>query len=159
MLRGTHSPREAKLARCRLLVAVTEMGYVHARRALLESFDLVSAFSLAQAITSLKNSDIDAVLASIHFDDSRMFDLLRATRRIRPATPFICCVLLGTALSDAALRGLTSAATQEGCSGFINYNEMQRTIGFDAADRQFREEVLKLLPPACGGALDRKSVV
>ena len=140
-------------ARCRLLVAVTMMGYVHARRALASHFDLVPAFSLAQARTALRDGDVAAILSSIHFDESRMFDLLAEVGKMNPRPPFICCVLLGTTLSDEGLRGLTEAAQAQGCIGFFDYNGCQRQLGFDEADRLFRKEILRLLPPPCGAAL------
>src|SRR5436853_739686 len=95
--------------RRRLLVAVTTMGYVHARRALVESFDLVPVFSMSQARIALREGDIDGVLASIHFDDSRMFELLAEVKAMEPRPPFVCCVLLGSTLSERSLPGLMHA--------------------------------------------------
>ena len=138
--------------RCRLLVAVTTMGYIHARRALVESFDLVPVFSISQARIALRDADIDCVLASIHFDDSRMFELLAEVKAMDPRPPFACCMLLGTTLSERTLRGLVRAAEEQGCAGFFNYNSLQRKVGFAEADKQFREHLLKAFPPPCGAA-------
>jgi hypothetical protein len=139
-------------AKCRLLVAVTTLGYVHARRALAADFDLVPAFSLAEALAALEADGIQGVLASIHFDDSRMFDLLTHVKGMKPSPPFICCLLLGTQLSGHSLSALVDAATSQGCLGFFDYNSLQRKVGFPEADRQFREHVLAHLPPPCGVA-------
>ena len=129
------------------------MGYVHARRALGDAFDLVPVFSLSQARAALKNADIDAVLASIHFDDSHMFELMAEVNAMDPRPPFVCCVLLGSTLSDATLGGLVNAAQTQGCAGFVNYNSLQRKVGFTEADKLFRKELLRLLPPPCGAAV------
>jgi PleD family two-component response regulator len=136
--------------KCRLLVAVTPMGYVHARRALEGAFDLVPAFSLQQAVTALERSEIDAILCSIHFDDSRMFDLLDSSKAIAPALPFICCVMLDSRLSQGYRDNLVAAAKSNGARAFIDYNALQRAVGFPEADRRFREELLSLLDRDCG---------
>src|SRR2546427_6299515 len=107
-------------SKCRLLVAVTPMGYVHARRALEGAFDLVSAFSLQQALTALEHREIEAILCSIHFDDSRMFDLLASSKAIAPALPFICCVMLDSRLSLEYRDSLVAAAKSDGARAFID---------------------------------------
>jgi len=129
------------------------MGYVHARRALVDVFDLVPVFSLSQARIALKNDGIDGVLASIHFDDSRMFELLAEVKAMEePRPPFFCCMLLGTTLSERSLRGLVNAAHTQGCAGFFNYNSLQRQLGIAEADKQLRVELRRVLPPPCGAA-------
>ena len=138
--------------RCRLLVAVTTLGYVHARRALVESFDLVPVFSMSQARIALRDADVDGVLASIHFDDSRMFELLAEVKAMERPLPFLCCMLLGTTLSERSLRGLIHAAEEQGCAAFFDYNSLQRQVGFAEADKQFREHLLGVFPPPCGKA-------
>ncbi len=97
-------------ARQRLLVAVTPMGYLHARRALHRRFDLVSAFSMHQALVPLQAGDIDAIPCSIHFDESRMFDLVRLARETAPDTPFVCCRILHSPLSQRAIDALVTTA-------------------------------------------------
>jgi hypothetical protein len=126
------------------------MGYVHARRALVESFDLVPVFSMSQARIALREADIDGVLASIHFDDSRMFELLAEVKAMDPRPAFMCCVLLGTTLGGRSLAGLVHAANEQGCSIFFDYNSLQRKEGFAEADRQLRQRLLEVLPPPCG---------
>lgn len=134
-------------ARKQLLVAATPMGYVHARRALHHRFDLISAFSIPQARVALQADGIDAVLCSIHFDDSRMFDLLRVVHVVSPDTPFICCRILHSPLSRQALDSLMTSAQELGCRGFVDVNEFQRAHGLDEADRRFCEAVIDLLAP------------
>jgi hypothetical protein len=134
-------------AKRRLLAAVTAIGYVHARRALHERFELVPAFSLSQATASLRHSGIDAVLCSIHFDDSRMFDLLHEAKGIAPQTPFVCCRILHSDLTAQVLSGMAHAAQLQGALAFIDYNELHRQHGFAEADRMFLERLLSVLPP------------
>jgi hypothetical protein len=134
-------------ARPQLLVAVTPMGYVHARRALHHRFDLISAFSMQQARIALKADGVDAILCSIHFDDSRMFDLLREARVVKPDIAFICCRILHSPLSGQAMDALMTSARLLGCRGFVDFNDLQRTHGLDEADRRFCETVVELLAP------------
>jgi hypothetical protein len=129
----------------RLLAAVTEMGYAHVRRALGDQFELVVAFSMLQARVALQGDGIDAILCSVHFDESRMFDLLDFARRAVPGTPFICCRILYSPLADCVLEGIVHAAEIKGALGFIDYNEMQRRDGTSRADKAFCEAVSALL--------------
>jgi hypothetical protein len=131
----------------RLLVAVTPLGYVHARRALHARFDLVSAFSVQQGVSSLRDGDIDAILCSIHFDESRMFDFLHEARKIAPQMPIVCCRILHSPLSKQAIEGLVTTAKSVGCRGYVDYNDLQRNHGFPEADRRFCHAVLELLTP------------
>ena len=131
----------------RLLVAVTPLGYVHARRALHARFDLVSAFSVQQALMALRGGDIDGIVCSIHFDESRMFDFLREARKIAPQTPIVCCRILHTPLSQQAIEGLATTAKSLGCRGYVDFNDLQRGHGFNEADRRFCQAVVDLLAP------------
>ena len=135
------------MAKQRLLVAVTALGYVHARRALHARFDLVSAFSVQQAVVSLRGGDIDDILCSIHFDESRMFDFLREATKIAPQTPIVCCRILHTPLSKQAIEGLVTTANSLGCRGYIDFNDLQRAHGFNEADRRFCQAVVDLVAP------------
>ena len=135
-------------AKQRLLVAVTPLGYVHARRALQRRYDLVTAFSIAQGLASLKTGDIDAILCSIHFDECRMFDFLTQARHVAPRMPVVCCQILRSPLSQQAIDGLVTAAKSVGCRGFVNFNALQRSHGLEEADRRFCEALVDLLAPA-----------
>jgi hypothetical protein len=136
------------VAKRRLLVAVTAMGYVHMRRALRDSFDLVPAFSMLQAVVAIEKSDADAILCSVHFDDSRMFELLELASAVAPRVPFVCCRILHSDLDRAVLAGLPAATGSLGALGFVDYNDLHRQLGAAEADRRFLEELRRLLPPS-----------
>ena len=125
-------------ARQCLLVAATPMGYVHARRALHHRFDLVSAFSTHQALASLRSGGIDAIVCSIHFDESRMFDLLTAAREFAPDTPVVC---------PRAIEALITTVQSLGCRQFVDFNELYRSQGQDEADRRLCEAVVESVAP------------
>src|SRR5437868_15291159 len=132
-------------AKPRLLVAATEVGYVHARRILLEHFDLVAAFSMGQALSSLKHSQIEAVLCTMQFDESRMIDLLVEARRLAPEIPFVCCRLLATPLSDEVLAGIVRAVKLNGALDLLDYVVLRSRHGVLEADKKFSEELLALV--------------
>ncbi|HET7362417.1 MAG TPA: hypothetical protein VFJ70_02475 [Burkholderiales bacterium] len=134
-------------ARQCLLVAATPMGYVHARRALHHRFDLVSAFSTHQALASLRSGGIDAIVCSIHFDESRMFDLLTAARELAPDTPVVCCRILHSPLSPRAIEALITTVQSLGCRQFVDFNELYRSQGQDEADRRLCEAVVESVAP------------
>ena len=138
--------------KCRLLVAATEVGYAHIRRALNGDFDIVVAYTRSQAIGALKEGVIDAILCSIHFDESRMLELLMAAKEAAPGVPFICCQILRSTLRPSAIQITVSAAESQGALGFIDYNAVLRTRGAQEADRYLREELARLLPPTAGAA-------
>ena len=135
-------------ARSRLLIAVTPMGFAHAKRALHRRFDLVPAFSLEQALAALDAGGIDAIVCSIHFDDSRMFDLLHLARSRHSGLPFICCRLLHSPLSSRGLDAMVTTARELGCRGFVDFNELQRSLGVAEADRRLCEALAGFLEPS-----------
>lgn len=138
--------------RCRLLVAATEMGYAHIRRALNGDFDMVVVYNRSQAIAALKEGVIDAILCSIHFDESRMMDFLVAAKAVAPDVPFICCQILWSALRPSAIESTVSAAESQGALGFVDYNAALRNRGTEEADKYLREGLVRLLPPDAGCA-------
>jgi len=132
--------------RCRLLVAVTMLGYAHVSRALRGTFDLVPVFSRTQALTAIKQGGIDAIVCGVHFEESRMLDFLVAVKAVAPEMPFVCCQLLTTNLSESSLGAAVSAAESQGALGFIDYNAVLRARSTAEADRFLRAEILRLLP-------------
>jgi hypothetical protein len=123
-----------------------QRSVVHVRRALQERFELVPAFSMLQAVVALEEGDIDAILCSVHFDDSRMFDLLELVRASAPGIPCICCRILRSGLDPTVLTGAAGASRELGCLEFIDYNNLQRQHGLVEADRRFLDALLRLLP-------------
>jgi hypothetical protein len=72
---------------------VADVPEVQARvAAVLAQERLVFVHSLAAALSALAGDDFDLVLIGLHFDESRMFDLVREVREGRRncAVPVIC---------------------------------------------------------------------
>jgi hypothetical protein len=133
--------------RPRLLATVTPAGYEHIERALRSSFSLTPAFSMKEAIAAIRESKCDAMICSVHFDDSEMFDLLPAARTLRPDLPIVCCLMLASSLSARAISSAAEATAVHGTRGFINYHSLLDTLGAVEADKRFHEQVLRLLLP------------
>jgi DNA-binding NtrC family response regulator len=136
--------------RCRLLAAVTPMGYEHVKRSVQDGFRLVPAFSMADAVAVVRRGDVDAVLCGINFEDSGMVDLLREVRKIRPDLPVVGCLMHATDLSLESVAKSVAAAQAQGAVGFIDYHGIRCQLGTKAADRQLRDELLRLLPKLSG---------
>lgn len=67
----------------KILVAATPEGQQQASNALSELYQLVFAKTVTQAVnllTATADSDFKAIIADVHLDESRMFDLLQFVR-------------------------------------------------------------------------------
>ncbi len=114
----------------RLLIAAfktTEMELSE----LLTPHELIYAHTVEEAQQTASTEQPDAIICSMLFDDSRMFDLLRSCKA-DPSTseiPFICCQLALTQLPRAVLEGL-SLATKAlgGCDFLMLVGQQQDTI-------------------------------
>jgi len=105
----------------RVLVADTAEGD---RRiaAILSGYELKFVRTLEEARRALQDDGIDLVLIGVHFDDSRMFDLLRYVR----ANPGkvgrrVVCMRSQRFVSTAiTIEGLEIAARTLGCALFLD---------------------------------------
>ena len=77
-------------SRGRILVADTPAGAKMIQNIFGADFELIHARTIEQALPAL-GSRLTAIVCGLHFDESRMFDLLRAARGgFSRETPFIC---------------------------------------------------------------------
>jgi hypothetical protein len=69
-----------------------------------------------------RNNKPDAVLCTLHFDESRMFNLLHAWRQDSDLslTPFICCAFTGLSLPGEILLNMEVAVRVLGGCDFID---------------------------------------
>lgn len=105
----------------RVLVADTPEGD---RRlaAILAGYELEFVRTLAEARRALQDDGFDLVLIGVHFDDSRMFDLLRYMRA-NPGKPERCVVCMRSqrfASTAITIEGLEIAAKTLGCALFLD---------------------------------------
>src|SRR5712691_12016699 len=89
---------------------------------ILEPYELTFVRTLGEATRALDRTDYDLVIIGVHFDESRMFDLLRQVRadeRYR-AKPVVCVASqrFGTPIS---LEGLEIATRALAANAFIDF--------------------------------------
>ncbi len=66
----------------RILVASITNGIAVMERLLGEEHELLIATTMAEAVDKLEKEDVDLIMIGVHFDDSRMFDLMSQCKTI-----------------------------------------------------------------------------
>lgn len=130
----------------RILVADVPVGISAMRRILAPHATVLGASLLDEAIAAI-GLGVDLIACGMHFDESRMFDLLRRARAHAAAAdvPFVCLCELDGRLGRSLLEGLEIACDALGAR-FVDLHDLRTRYGNDAADDQFRRLVLSLLP-------------
>jgi len=90
--------------------------------AILAGHDLVFVRSLDEAKTVLAGRLFDLVIISVHFDESRMFDLLRYVRwqERHRATPAVCVLTADFTRHAIAAEGLEIAVKALGGTAYLD---------------------------------------
>jgi CheY-like chemotaxis protein len=93
--------------------------------AILPGYDLVFVRTLDQAQQALARAHFGLVLIGVHFDESRMFELLRLVRtyEVNELTPVVCMLTSESRLSDVAIEGLDHAVKAMLANAFLNLNK------------------------------------
>jgi hypothetical protein len=108
--------------------------------------ELVAVRSMAQACERLALPGVALVLCGVHFDESRMYDLLRHVRGEFPRLPFVCCRIIEAELAKISRESIRIAAASLGASAFIDYPALVEQLGEQEAAHRLRSLVLALLP-------------
>ncbi|MBK0393817.1 hypothetical protein [Ramlibacter algicola] len=113
---------------------------------------LPAGFGLAHAPTfdaarALVKAETPLVLCGCHFDDGRMYDLLRWMRASPPLkhVPFLAVRLLEGQLDDAMYESVKIAIDAVGGDGFIDLYRWQLRYGEQAAGGRLARRVDALL--------------
>lgn len=121
-----------------ILLADVPDGTDHLKRILSPTFDLVMVHSLTAATRLIANVDFDGIVAGIHFDDSRMMDLLRMVR----AEPryadksFVIVRVLPTTLNSEVESNAKQMTTVLGAADYITVEDVAGTHDTDQAIAQ-----------------------
>ena len=135
-------------SRQKVLAAVPPPALVTLEKALGRDVELTPAHQLDEALRLLRSDrGISLILCGVHFDESRMFDLLRAARAELPSLPFVCCRIFSVELPHVTLQAIEIASRSLGAAAFIDLPALAREHGDDGAERQLRSSVLAHLPP------------
>lgn len=84
--------------------------------------DTVSVHTREAAFRALEREQIDLIICTIAFDDSRMIEFLQAVKRTIPAggIPFICARLLRGVLTDNLVETTRTVCLQCGAADFVD---------------------------------------
>lgn len=128
----------------RILVADTPDGD---RRicAILAGYDLVFVRTLAEAQRALEREPFALVLAGVHFDDSRMFDLLRHLQASgQDLGCAVICMRSQHFVSPAiTIEGLEIAAKALGCHLFLDLTWYANDAAGNGAVRSLLEALVR----------------
>lgn len=130
--------------RKRVLAADTPEGVNTLRNVLGHTLEIVEAGCFEGALKQ-SSSGIDLIICGIHFDESRMYDLLRLVKAnpVTRAIPFICFRDMDSALSPPVLESLQIACNALGAVAFIDLFQLKTIHGLQNADARFRDIVLR----------------
>jgi hypothetical protein len=129
--------------RRRVLVAGTQDVVDAARAVLGGELELVTAYSVAEALREVEGG-VELVLCNVRFDDSRMFDFLGALNTMpHPRrVPVICCRVARSPISAGSRRGIELALEALGVLAFLDLHELESRDGPAAAQAALRAMVM-----------------
>ena len=111
-----------------------------------DEFEVISCITLAEAQAAL-SPDLAMIACGVHFDDGRMFDLLKQVK----ADPRLCAIPFWGILRDEGLlssaitRGIRTAMKSMGAHGLFNLSQVD-TDGDEAfAYRELRNSIRETL--------------
>jgi hypothetical protein len=136
-----------------ILVADTPEAFDMLRGVLASQGPLVRAGTLEEA-KKLVHGDTRLVICGCHFDEGRMYELLRwmRTQPALVATPFLSIRVLEGALDDAMYESVKIATRVLGGDGFVDLYRWQRKYGPDKAAARLAEGVRQLADGTPGWA-------
>jgi PleD family two-component response regulator len=90
--------------------------------AILATYETIFVRTLDEAKASLDGRNYDLIVIGVHFDESRMFDLLRYVRwqERHRSTPVICVLTVDFARHAIAAEGLEIAVKALGGTAYID---------------------------------------
>jgi hypothetical protein len=121
--------------RQRVLIAAQPVAATLLQAELSESWDTVLAHSIPDAVAIAQGGNVAAIICTVAFDESRMFDFLDACKR-DPRTKgigFLCCRVLPSLLLDQSMRRLQDSCVYFGATDFIDLAGHQQRLGTAAA--------------------------
>jgi hypothetical protein len=130
----------------RIVVAIRPEDAGLMREVMGDEFDLVMCTSLQEAQAALA-PDVDMIACGVHFDDGRMFDLLKYVKADEAlcAIPFWGVLRDEGMLSSAITRGIRTAMKTLGANGLFNLSQMRTDDQPDILYRQLRAALLQSL--------------
>ena len=105
-----------------ILLAVAESERL---KRILAGHRLTIPTNIDEAKAELQEREFAMIIVGVHFDESRMFELLRLVRtyKINQLTPVVCVLAVPSKLSDVAIEGLDHAVKAMLANAFLNLNK------------------------------------
>ena len=111
----------------------------------LNGHELAFARTLSEAQRALAQGGFDLVVVGVHFDDSRMFDLVRHVRSDGQNEPPVACVRSHRFVSPAlSIEGLEIAAKALACNLFL---DLTKYPDDEHGNAEVRERLEALVTP------------
>lgn len=117
-----------------IVLIACEPSETEVLRALVPAEACVMTATSTQEAVARMTEEIDAVICSMEFDESRMLDLVQAAHSQRPDLPVLCCRVFGSRISDLSLRAAATAAFSIGVASFIDLASGVPLFGADATE-------------------------
>jgi DNA-binding response OmpR family regulator len=111
---------------------------------ILAGYELVAVHALEEAQRAIERTQFDMIVVGVHFDDSRMFDLLRYLQSSgRHAGRPLVCVRSRHFVSPAiSIEGLEIAAKALGCTLFLDLTWYADDANGKSAVRKLLDQLL-----------------
>jgi hypothetical protein len=143
---GAQGALEGFMGKRKVLVACPPFALATVERALSSHADLICVNTLATARAQLAaHLDIAMVVCGVHFDESRMFDLLEYARRERVHVPFVCVRVLDVEAPRTPAESIHVATKALGAVDYVDVVAMVREQGRDAAESRLAARLRKHL--------------
>lgn len=107
---------------------------------------LIFAHTLPEACRELEKRTFQLVLGTLQFDESRLFDLLPATRA--SSTPLVAVRLTESQLPDNVIDAFFRAVQLSGFHGWLDYYRVSQQQGEAEAHRRLYTLIKDLALPA-----------
>jgi hypothetical protein len=123
----------------KVLVAIRPEDADVMRRVFGGEFDVINCVTLAEAQAAL-SADLALIACGVHFDDGRMFDLLKLVKADPQlaAIPFWGILRDEGLLSSAITRGIRTAMKSMGANGLFNLSQLDPSRDEETVYRELR---------------------
>ena len=131
------------MAKPKVLAACPPPSFKAVSRVIGSDVELLSTNSLSPARRLLRTTpDLAMVICGVHFDESRMYDLLEFARRDFPHLPFFVVRVLDWQGRRISMAALSAAAQAAGAVEVFDFAAIAKRLGERAADRALRKAIL-----------------
>ena len=122
--------------RRRALICSRPKGRALFQQMLEDSFDLVPVRTMAEAFEVLESEprQVDLIVSTLAFDESRMIEFLQAVKRDRKLReiPFFCCRVVRGVISDGLMEKMAAVCKACGAEDFVDVAKLPRAAAAKA---------------------------